>query len=258
MTAYAKTSGGVWAPDIPYADSAGVWKVVKEAYAKDAGLWKPTLKYPTSFLLHADGVNGSQVIPDNSAQGIATTVQGANIKISTAASKFGASSIIFGDTDSALYAVSSLFDTTVDFTMECFINIVARSGTFQWPVFDLRSGSPGLRVSINNNESLNFYTNETIRASTGVLTAGTWYHLALTRASSVFRMFLNGSLQGSAFTDAATSYPGGTITLGQYVGNYSPGIQGYQGYMDEVRFTSGLARYTANFTPPTSAFSPFD
>jgi len=37
---------------------------------------------------------------------------------------------------------------------------------------------------------------------------------------------------------------------------YSP-VENMQGYIDEFRITKGVARYTANFTPPTSEFLNF-
>lgn len=40
----------------------------------------------------------------------------------------------------------------------------------------------------------------------------------------------------------------GIIEIGGYGGS-----QTWNGYMEDVRITQGLARYTENFTPPTAA-----
>ena len=79
----------------------------------------------------------------------------------------------------------------------------------------------------------------------------TWYHVAVTRSGISGRAFINGTQIGSTSTlstsDVAspnTILVGKTHTVAQYL----------LGYMDDVRITKGLARYTANFTAPSSAF----
>ncbi|RWM19654.1 MAG: LamG domain-containing protein [Mesorhizobium sp.] len=215
---------------------------------------------PTKLLMHCEGANGSTSFVDSSFTGIVQTVYG-NVQISTAAAKFGSSSILFDGTGDALYSESAVFDLSGPFTMEGFYNIVARSGTFQVPLFDLRpsTGGNGIRLSINTSEQLSFYQNENIRATSGVLTAGIWYHVALTKdASNVYRAFLNGTQFGSNYTDA-TAYASGACTIGQYPDvRTSPTQVSYQGYMDELRFSKGVARYTSSFTPPTAPFGPYD
>ena len=70
----------------------------------------------------------------------------------------------------------------------------------------------------------------------------TWYHFAVCRSGSTLRIFRNGT---QIYTGTNTNNY--FITTTAYVGNI------FNGYIDELR-VSNSARYTANFTAPTTAF----
>ena len=85
------------------------------------------------------------------------------------------------------------------------------------------------------------------------LWSGAWKHCAFTREGTLWRFFLDGTLTASA-TPAAEPVnlldnPGG-ITLGDSnsLNRTHPAT-----YFEDFRITKGLARYTANFTPPSAA-----
>jgi hypothetical protein len=83
------------------------------------------------------------------------------------------------------------------------------------------------------------------------LTPGTWIHVALVRqgsGASQTKWYVNGT--GSAGFQTSYTYTSTTPTIGNTVGQtYSLGYVG----IDELRI-SDIARYTANFTPPTAPF----
>jgi hypothetical protein len=77
----------------------------------------------------------------------------------------------------------------------------------------------------------------------------TWYHVAVTRSGSSARAFINGSQIGSTTTVSTSDVASPNATQ---IGKTHTVAQYLLGYMDDVRVTKGVARYTANFTPPTS------
>ena len=79
--------------------------------------------------------------------------------------------------------------------------------------------------------------------------AATWYHVAVTRSGTSVRGFVNGTQIGTTSTNSNT-YNSGTLF---YVGITDTSNNAFTGYLDDVRITNGYARYTANFTAPTSA-----
>jgi hypothetical protein len=88
---------------------------------------------------------------------------------------------------------------------------------------------------------------------TTTLSTGQWYHVALSGDDGSYKLFLNGTQEGSTFTGSSTNG-----TTNKYIGTfYWSGLGGavrlWNGYIEDFRITKGLARYTSNFTPPTSA-----
>jgi hypothetical protein len=76
---------------------------------------------------------------------------------------------------------------------------------------------------------------------------GQWSHVAVTRSGNEYRCFINGVQQGTTVTQAGT-INGGT-TWPTYIGNYNNTAQSACAYQD-CRIYIGVAKYTANFTPP--------
>lgn len=77
---------------------------------------------------------------------------------------------------------------------------------------------------------------------------GRWYHLALTRQGSTYRMFVDGVMSTSA-----NGYRRAAGAKDVFIGNSRRGfVDGHDGDIDGLRVTRGWARYTAAFTPPDS------
>lgn len=85
----------------------------------------------------------------------------------------------------------------------------------------------------------------------------TWYHLAIVRSSGELLLFIDGVQYGLPQADTRTYFVGvEPLALGAQVEGSTNVIANTwaNAWMDEVRFTVGFARYTANFTPTTVPF----
>jgi hypothetical protein len=102
---------------------------------------------------------------------------------------------------------------------------------------------------------LNYYRSSTkvIASNQSEISNNTWYHVALTGDSGTLRLFIDGVLK-STVSNAASHYPsaGTDIHIGDRMSGASS-VTPFGGYMQDVRITKGLARYTSTFTPPTAA-----
>jgi hypothetical protein len=88
--------------------------------------------------------------------------------------------------------------------------------------------------------------------TTTALATGQWYHLAFVNNGGALAIYINGV--SSATASIVGSPVSGTdipFTIG------STNNAALNGYLDDVRITRGVARYTANFTPPTSPVIQF-
>jgi hypothetical protein len=229
----------------------------------------PSYKDPdfanVSLLLHGNGTNGSTTFTDNSPSPKTVTAVG-NAQISTAQSKFGGASIEFDKVaDRLTLAASSDFAFgTGDFTVELwaysrdvlganqrgFLQISPVAGglstSYVNGIFIAQGGDAtggvltgGLYANINNNY---------VGSNTAVLSTNTWFHVALTRASGTVRLFFNGNVHASITN--TSNVTGSNLVVGGY---YDTAFL-YDGYIDDLRITKGVARYTSNFSVPPAQF----
>ena len=206
-----------------------------------------------SLLLYGDGTNGSTTITDNSPTPKTVTAVG-NAQISTAQSKFGGASIAFdGGGDWLTTPGSSSFAFGLaDFTVELWLY---RSGSGQQHLYDARDAGfndSRILLYLDSSSQLTYFSSGAARiTTTSVPTLSTWVHVALCRASGNSRLFLNGVQVGSTFADTINiAAPTATVAIGASNSGSTP----LSGYIDDLRITKGVARYTANFTPPTESF----
>jgi hypothetical protein len=69
-------------------------------------------------------------------------------------------------------------------------------------------------------------------------------------------MFVNGVQEGSTYTDS-TNYLNPTGRPWIAINANTTNTSSLNGYIDDLRITKGVARYTENFTPPTKAFPDY-
>ena len=208
--------------------------------------------YPqVSLLLNGDGTNGSTVFTDLSSSPKAITTYG-NAQISTTTKKFGTGSMYFDGTGDWLLS-NSLSSNALgagDFTVECWVNVPAISGGYAAIVADnsYGVGSNGWAVYQNGAAIEVWQDVGNIHTISSALNVNTWIHIAWVRIGTSSKVYINGV--ASSLVSNSTAYSGTQY----WVGARGPtsGSYPFTGYIDDLRITKGLARYTQNFTPPTA------
>ncbi len=82
--------------------------------------------------------------------------------------------------------------------------------------------------------------------------AGTWYHIALVRLGNNLSAYVNGSRLGNSQTISTDIDSNSDL----YIGTNSDHSQTFRGYIDELRISKGIARWTSDFTPPAKEYWP--
>ena len=191
-------------------------------------------------LLHFDGVDGSTTVTDS--KGKVWTSTGA-AALTTANAKFGGSSLALASSG-ANYVESSHADFdfgTGDYTIEGFFKPDASNNR----AF-IKLGTRLIYVASNNWA---YYNGSSNPISGGSVSTAEFAHVALARHEGTTRLFVNGQQAGSNYTGETGAVNASPIRIGYFnSGNPSGGLY------DEIRITKGVARYTADFTPPTVPF----
>ena len=200
--------------------------------------------HKVKLLLPFNGSNGATSESDLSNDNRTITFSGSNANISTAQSKFGGSSLYIGGDG---------LNATGDFTFECWIYDMSVDN---YPQLAINSSNNGLFLYLGNgatsgsNKVLRHWNGGSVTNFSTELPQNQWYHFALVRSGSTIKLYIDGTADSTTRSDSGTYLMGqsSTLTLGaDGAGN------DFRGYINDLRITNGLARYTSNFTPPTSA-----
>jgi hypothetical protein len=211
-----------------------------------------------SLLLHGDGTNGSTTIVDSSSNVNSVTANN-GAQISTTQSKFGGSSIEFLSTANTGLSVtpSSVFQFgTGDWTVEAWIYQRGQAQYSTLYEIGRHASADSMLISVGSNGFL-VYAGGFFGPQTNTFTLNTWQHTAVTRAGNLLYFFLNGTIVGNSggysFTNDLTSTSTVSVAYPYGFTQLDPNYR-FNGYIDDFRITKGVARYTANFTPPTAPF----
>lgn len=220
----------------------------------------------TSVLLNASNAG----IFDNTTINDIETVGGA--QVSTSVVKYGTGSIAYNGTNSylslkggmgtyngAAIAGSGLFFAGNTFTIEAWINTTTKVSTANYYSIILGdvNGASGTtmywNVGLNTSGQANIsWYDGTSKACAGstVIADGVWTHIAFVSTAGTIQIYVNGVAETLSGSTTVTTPAGsvGLLVSGVDRQRY------WAGYMDDLRVTNGVARYSANFTPPAGPF----
>ncbi len=206
----------------------------------------------SALLLHMNNPGTSTFI-DSSYSGYQVTANG-NV-IGTTTAKFGSGGGYFDGTGDYLSTPDQTdwaFGTG-DFTIDLWVRFNTTAGNLT---------IMSQRVNDNNRWTLSFSSNTlyfqqlvsgSIAPNIGkswTPSTGTWYHVALTREGNDYKFWVDGTQVGTTSTDATGI---ADIAAELQIGA-NGGLSGFNGCMDEVRISKGIARWTSNFTPPVEEY----
>ncbi len=230
--------------------AAGVWDLQDIARYKRQSSWPgadPFASY-VRVLLHFDGEakNFVDSAPSAGLYGGRTFVSETSGTQSATQSKFGGKSLTGG---LSCTSDTSEFDLSAgDWALEAWVFLTAATTS---NALSIGSSNPSstqpLVFKVTSSSTFQFWRSGASVATTSQVSLNTWYHLAVSRSGGDNFFYLNGQLVSQ--TTGAFGTDGQSIHMGR-----TQNSQAFNGYIDEVRFTKGVARYTANFTPSEVAF----
>jgi hypothetical protein len=181
-----------------------------------------------------------------------------NAQISTSVVKYGTGSMSFDGTGDYLKNVTtSLASLEGNFTIECWLYYTAH-GSYGGIVSCANSNTSVAPTSgwafvfYSTTNRLYFETGAGFSLqTTNTIPTSQWNHVAVVRSGSTITHYLNGVANGSGTSSAAFN----VLSTDNFVIGVDRGLSSTMtGYIDDLRITKGVARYTATFTPPTAAF----
>ena len=216
-----------------------------------------TYTIPTSKVAATSSTNlllnyTNAAIFDSAAKNDIETV--GNAQIDTGTRKFGTGSLEFDGTGDWLLLPDSpslqLGDGNL--TVEFWVYLATGDAGSNRGLVSKGTASTGWSVSLNTTQKVVFSYDSSTITSSGAITLDAWNHIAVVRSgtgANQTKIYINGTNDGTG--TVSTNF---NQTNAMYVGANRAAGDPMKGFIDELRITKGVARYTANFTPPNRPF----
>jgi hypothetical protein len=222
-----------------------------------------------SLLLTGQGTDGSSAIVDSSSNAWTIANSSNLVKYNATSPQVGSTSMRFSGTGNYLRIPQTGVANfgSGNFTIEGWMKFdsFASTQTILW-----LNGAPGInvfagiRVDLNNTSPGLFrqligYTGTSWATSTlyttTVMSTNTWYYYTMVRNGTTIKVYVNGVAEATYTVGANSIYSAAEnwISAKNTGTALSPTVyQPITGYIEQLRITTGVARYTADFTPPNT------
>jgi hypothetical protein len=220
----------------------------------------PGIDSDVKLLLHCNGIDGSTTFTDSSYSARTMTVFG-DAQIDTAQSKFGGASGLFDGGSDYLDGGTNVVDFEFgsgDFTVDFWLKTSAGGGQWANPAISygtgLGSGS-SWKVMCGGYIYAYLWTvggGNPGTQSTTATSDNNWHHVAFIREGNNIKLYIDGTLEATTDVTGLTCNDANDailIVAADSAGSY------FTGWLDEIRVSKGIARWTSNFTPPTEEYA---
>ena len=175
------------------------------------------------------------------------------------ASKYGSGAMSFASDGYLSFAPGSQYAFgTGDFTIEAWVNTTTNSTDGFYRRIYMTDGPTGnasgnIQLAIAPTTGyVNLWDGGSLdMLSTTNISTGAWFHIAATRVGTTLRLFVNGRQE--AISSYNTSIVPNSGNPRPWVGAYTSSSGRWNGQIDDLRVTKGVARYTSDFAPPARA-----
>lgn len=248
----------IWTRALDATEIAALYK----AGGACVGYWKldQTEDTNTKLLLHFNGEDTATSTIESST-GKAVTFVG-TAQIDTAQKKFGSASLLLDGNSDYLTLVDTddWYFGTGNFTIDLWVRFASLTGV-QYLAGQLADANNYWQFAKDSDNSLNMYFKiggvikaHYYSAASAVSSIDTWYHIALVRNSTNVSIYVNGTSISLTPGTAISTNDLGNVASVLNIGQLNAG--GYvNGWIDEFRIVKGVAKWTTNFTPPTTPYS---
>ena len=212
-----------------------------------------------NYLVHTLGITSQGTTSYPRAKSVTNSGTPVYIDMMSSSGKFVAAS------SQSLSAVDSAdwFFSTGAFTIDLwtYFNTLPTAGNSMTLLSQYQDGNNFWRFFVDNSSgtyrlqltqyaassyTVSLYANTSPNLSTSV-----WYHFAVVRNSNSWYLFQGGTQISSTYTNSASMIDlSAVLSVDQFGGGSY-----LNGWDDEVRVSKGIARWTSNFTPPTTAYT---